>query len=200
MDDWHVIASDFISHPYFIRWALVLSGCLAAVLLVVVRHRRKTLWKRKIARVLTGLSRQYLRDIVVPDGVGGYIHLDYVLLTPHALLVVDIRNYQGALFGAARLGQWTQVANGGSHKFDNPLDQNALRVQSVKALVPDVPVTGRVVFTEAGYFPKGVPQGVSMLGILKDDLAAVLGPGEVPQKLLEGWGKLNEIVRATRVE
>ena len=176
----------------------MLLGCVAAVLLVGVRYRRKTLWKRRIAKALKSISRECLRDLVVPDGVGGYIHVDYVLLTPHALLVIDVRNYQGALFGAPRLKQWTQVANGGSHKFDNPLDQNALRVQSIKVLVPDVPVTGRVVFTEAGYFPKDMPQGVSMLGALKDDLAAVTGPGEVPEKLLGAWGALKEIARAAQ--
>ncbi|MDE2089018.1 MAG: NERD domain-containing protein [Gammaproteobacteria bacterium] len=176
----------------------MLLGCLATVLLVVVRHRRKTLWKRRIAKALKSIGRECLRDVVVPDGVGDYIHVDYVLLTPHALLVIDVRNYQGAVFGAPRLKQWTRVANGRSHKFDNPLDQNALRVQSVKALVPNVPVTGRVVFTEAGYFPKGVPQGVSMLGTLKDDLAAALGPGEVPESVLGAWGALKEIARAAR--
>ena len=44
-----------------------------------------------IARI-TSVSIDHVRDVLVPDGNGGVMHLDYVLLTPRGLLVIDLRD------------------------------------------------------------------------------------------------------------
>lgn len=198
MDDLRAIVAGAMSHHAIWLAPVLLGGLLLA--LILVRRRGKARWKRALSRTLKHVGREILRDILIPDGVGGYIHVEYVLLTPVAVLVIDARNYPGALFGAAHLEQWTQMVNGGSYKFANPLDQNALRVQSVKTLISEVPVMGRVVFTEAGHFPKGMPQGVSMLNALKGDLAAVLADGDVPQTLRQAWERFEETARTTRAQ
>ena len=60
----------------------------------------------------------------------------------------------------------------GRHKrrFENPLRQNYGHVKAVQAIVPEVPVTGIVVFMDRAQFPKGLPQGITTLSMLRHAL------------------------------
>jgi len=144
----------------------------------------------RLQRVLRKLGCEFRHDHVIPDGVGGQIHLDYLLLTAKGLVVLDVKNYRGILFGAEHIPVWTQMVRGGSYKFTNPLPQNALRVQAVKLLVADVPVRGRVVFTQEGHFTKGWPAGVSLLESLQQDLGLTVPPDTVPAAYRDAWAYL----------
>jgi hypothetical protein len=50
----------------------------------------------------------------------------------------------------------------------NPLESLYDRVAAVRLLAGDVPVEGRIVFTDRGRFPKGRPPHVSRLGSLAE--------------------------------
>ena len=63
-----------------------------------------------------------------------------------------------------------------------------MRVQSLKHLLPDVPVVGRVVFMSEGCFPRERPAGVSMLDTLADDLGDFAGPASL--QYMEAWKRL----------
>lgn len=150
------------------------------------------LWTRqrnrgRVVRVLRSLAGDFRRDLVIPDGIGGQIQLEYLLLTMKGLVVLDVKNYRGTLFGAEHIPTWSQLVPAGSYKFTNPLPQNALRVQAVKLLVGDVPVCGRVVFTQEGYFPKGLPAGVSLLEGLAQDLGLAAQVEGIPDAYRDGW-------------
>jgi hypothetical protein len=110
-----------------------------------------------IARI-TSVSIDHVRDVLVPDGNGGVMHLDYVLLTPRGLLVIDLRDVSGNVFGSDQMSDWTVMDKAQRFTFPNP--QGALydRVAAVKALAVDVPVDGRIVFTRKAAFPKGLPR------------------------------------------
>jgi hypothetical protein len=166
-------------------WGLVIL--LASILLGVIWRRR--LHGHRVRRLLRRIGCEYCADLVVPDGVGGVIYLDYLLLTPAGLVVMDVKNYQGVLFGSDNIQNWTQMVKEGSFKFTNPLLQNTLRVQAVRHLVPGVPVAGRVVFTPEGSFPRGRPAGVSMLNSLPDDLAFAPGAA-LPPHYRSAWMSL----------
>ncbi len=119
------------------------------------RQRRQRL--ALIARI-TSVSVDHVRDVLVPDGNGGVLHIDYVLLTPRGLLVIDLRDVGGNVFGSDQMSDWTVMDKAQRYTFPNP--QGALydRVAAVKALVLDVPVEGRIVFTRRAQFPKGLPR------------------------------------------
>ena len=119
------------------------------------RQRRQRL--ALIARI-TSVSVEHVRDVLVPDGNGGVLHLDYVLLTPRGLLVIDLRDVGGNVFGSDQMSDWTVMDKAQRYTFPNP--QGALydRIAAVKALVLDVPVEGRIVFTRRAAFPKGLPR------------------------------------------
>jgi hypothetical protein len=55
------------------------------------------------------------------------------------------------------------MGRGRRYTFDNPQPALYDRIAAVKALVGDVPVEGRLVFSNAGKFTKGFPKWVLML-------------------------------------
>ena len=65
-------------------------------------------------RLSRSLPNDYhlLRNVLVPDGNGGDVHLDYVLLTARGLVVLDIRDVRGNVFGSDQMKEWTVMARG----------------------------------------------------------------------------------------
>ncbi len=149
---------------------LWLMGALAAMMLVIVTvmvvSRRRADWPRKIQDVISCVSDKSLRDIVIPDGAGGQIHLDYLLLTSKGLVVLDIKDVGGNVFGSNKMDNWTVIASNDRLSFRNPQGPLYDRVAAVKSLANEVPVTGRIVFTERARFPKGTPDHVVQLNTL----------------------------------
>ncbi|MDH4275410.1 MAG: NERD domain-containing protein [Gammaproteobacteria bacterium] len=176
---------------------LVLLGAIAALWM---RYLRNTADKRRNLKIIRDLGTQYLHDVLVPDGVDGFVAIDFLILTPGGIVVIDMQNYNGLLFGGERTENWTQMLGFRGYKFTNPLPANRLRIQAIKMAVPGVPVAGRVVFSSNGRFPKGIPDGVSMLGTLKDDMMPLMKNGEVPSTLQKAWevllSKVREPIRA----
>jgi hypothetical protein len=148
--------------------------------------RARTAERRRIQRTVRRLSQESLRDVVIPDGIDGVLQIDRLLLTHRGVLTLDLRPYAGTLFGAERIDHWTQITKGGSYRFPNPLYENRLRVQAVRALLPGVPVQGRVVFTGEGWFANEPPAGVSRLETLARDLGLSTG-GEVAPTYRAAW-------------
>lgn len=165
---------------------------LLVIAIIVRRHLRATREERKIKRTMLKVSYQLMPNVELPDEVEGSVHIDYLVLTPGGIVVMDVQNYRGILFGAENIDYWTQLVGHKSYKFDNPLPYNQVRVQSVKARVPDVHVEGRVVFSSAGSFPKGIPPGVSVVDDLQKDLAHLFGSEEVPASLKGAWDALRQ--------
>jgi hypothetical protein len=55
------------------------------------------------------------------------------------------------------------MARGRRYTFDNPQPALYDRIAAVKALVGDLPVEGRLLFSNVGKFTKGIPRWVLML-------------------------------------
>lgn len=122
------------------------------------RARRKSLLAR-LERVASAAAHQ----VLVPDGMGGFIHIDHVLLTPRGVLVLDTRRVAGLIFGGDQMSDWTVMGRGHRYTFDNPQPALYDRIAAVKAIVGDVPVEGRLLFSNVGKFTKGIPKWVVML-------------------------------------
>lgn len=183
-----------IQNPLWLVFGLAVLLVIILLLLKIVRHFQATAEERKINRTILRLSAQYMPNVIVPDDVDGNAYIDYLVLTPGGILVIDVQNYRGILFGAEKIDLWTQLAGRKSYKFENPLPHNQQRVLTVKALVEDVPVEGRVVFSCAGQFPKGIPEGVSMIDTLGADLPHMFTGQQVDDKLKAQWEKLRSVV------
>jgi Nuclease-related domain len=114
-----------------------------------------------------------LRNVLLPNGMGGQIHLHYLLLTERGLLVIDLVDAPGAIFGGDQMTEWTAIGKKRRYTFPNP--QHALydRMAAVQSLAGEVPVEGRVVFSLRSEFPKGRPRYVVRIDGLQADFAAI---------------------------
>lgn len=187
---------DILLHrPGTLIWAAALSGLLAMALLGLYAWRRY-INRHPVACVLKRLGALYVRNLVVPDGVGGTIQTDFLVLLRGGVLVLDVKNYRGVLFGSENAPLWSQMIKSRSYKFANPLPENVFRVQSVQQLLPGVPVSGRVVFTRDAQFPRDIPAGVSMLDTLVEDLGIFAGTASL--QYLDAWKRLCQVGEASR--
>jgi hypothetical protein len=153
--------------------------------------------RRALRLAVTAGATEHLIDTLVPDGMGGGFHVDFLLLTMRGVVVIDLRDVKGNIFGGDQMAEWTVMDGARRFTFTNP--QSALydRVAAVKAVAGDVPVEGRIVFTRRGRFPKGLPKWTLMI----DALRAEFPPGawdtfeEGAEPLAAGWRRLKETVK-----
>ena len=167
MNDLH-IDPDWIAAGVAI--ALVGAGGYVAVGAYQRRARRKALLAR-----LERVAFEAAHQVLVPDGMGGFIHIDHLLLTPRGVLVLDTRRVAGLIFGGDQMSDWTVMGRGRRYTFDNPQPALYDRIAAVKALVGDTPVEGRLLFSNAGKFTKGIPKWVLMLDGIEVEFPVVDG-------------------------
>ena len=156
-------------------WAWPVAGAVVLIALIVwaflkIREYRA---RRAIESSIASVGYEMLRNVLLPNGNGGQIHLNYVLLTQRGVLVADLLDLPGAVFGGEQMLEWTAIGKKRRYTFTNP--QHALydRMAAVKLLTGDVPVEGRVVFTTRSSFPKGKPRNVLRIDDLADDFPSV---------------------------
>ncbi len=152
------------------------------------RSRRKALLLR-----LNRIAYEAAHQVLVPDGMGGYIHVDHLLLTPRGLLVLDTRRVPGLIFGGDQMSDWTVMGRGRRYTFDNPQPALYDRIAAVKALVGDFPVEGRLLFSNLGRFTKGMPKHVMMLDGIEVEFPAVdrnLKASAALESFADVWGRL----------
>ena len=145
--------------PWTVAGTVALSAALVGAILVWLRV---TVVRREVNRTLRLIADRLIRDVVIPDGVGGFVPVDALMLRDSKLYVLDIRDMEGAVFGSEKMDIWTAM---GKHRrqFNNPIRPMHDRVAAVKFLVPGVEVLPRILFTSRGHFPKGRPEGVQLL-------------------------------------
>jgi hypothetical protein len=129
--------------------------------------------RRAIDATIASVGYEMLKNVLLPNGNGGQIHVNYVLLTQRGVLVADLLDLPGAVFGGEQMLEWTAIGKKRRYTFANP--QHALydRMAAVKLLIGDVPVEGRVIFTQRGNFPKGKPRNVLRIDDLPDEFPVV---------------------------
>jgi Nuclease-related domain len=152
------------------------------------RARRKSLLAR-LGRVASAAAHQ----VLVPDGMGGFIHIDHILLTPRGILVLDTRRVAGLIFGGDQMSDWTVMGRGHRYTFDNPQPALYDRIAAVKAVVGDVPVEGRLLFSNVGKFTKGIPKWVVMLDGIEVEFPVVDRGNQVfapSEQYLDAWNRL----------
>lgn len=173
--------------------AAVVLGWGLALLWRWYRLRRA---QKALVAAVCSIGADHLVDVLVPDGMGGNFHVDFLLLTSLGILVVDLRDIHGNIFGGDQMTEWTVMNGAVRSTFANP--QSALydRVAAVKAVAGDVPVEGRIVFTRNGQFPKGLPKWTLMIDSLRSEFPPVerAGFAGTVERFAEGWNRLKSAV------
>lgn len=121
-------------------------------------------WRRRrgpeLAQALAAVAIDRLQNVLVPDGMGGHIHIEHLLLTGQGLVVIDAKPFVGTIFASERMADWTVIGKRGRFQFPNPLGTLYDRVAALRQLVRDVPVNGHVLFATDADFSKGRPRDV----------------------------------------
>ncbi|PZN29042.1 MAG: hypothetical protein DIU71_15070, partial [Proteobacteria bacterium] len=137
------------------------------------RRWREYRARRRLEVALKAVAYEMLSNVLVSNGMDGHIHVNHLLLTQRGLLVVDLFHMPGAIFGGDQMTEWTVIGKTLRYTFPNP--QHALydRMAAVRLMSGDVPVEGRIIFTQASEFPKGKPRNVLRIDELTADFPEV---------------------------
>lgn len=156
-------------------WAIPAAIAAAVVALFVWLYLlfRAYRYRKAIDAAIANVAYEMLRNVLIPNGNGGQIHVHYLLLTQRGLLVADLLDRPGAIFGGDQMLEWTAIGKKQRYTFPNP--QHALydRMAAVRLLTGEVPVEGRLLFTTRSDFPKGKPRNVLRIDDLTDDFPPV---------------------------
>jgi len=110
-----------------------------------------------------------IEGLVIPSADEGEILVDYLLLTSQGLLVLEVKDMQGTLFGSDKSQDWTVITDERRFTISNPQPALYDRIAAVRKIVRDVPVAGRILFLDGAEFTKGTPSLVSNLTQLVEE-------------------------------
>lgn len=130
---------------------------LVALLLLFWLVYRRRGHSRSFESVLKSIAFERISNLIIPGADEGEIQIDHLLLTSQGLLIIDLKDVIGTVFGSDKMQDWTVI--GESHRFTFANPQPALydRIAAVRQIVRQVPVAGRILFLDGAEFTKGVP-------------------------------------------
>ena len=122
-------------------------------------------------KALGEISFERIDALVIPSADEGEIQIDQLLLTSQGLLVLDVKDVQGTVFGGDKMQEWAVISKNRRYTFSNPQPALYDRIAAVRQIVRQVPVEGRILFLDGADFAKGIPEFVTNL----EDLVAEFG-------------------------
>ncbi|MFO7305067.1 MAG: NERD domain-containing protein [Gammaproteobacteria bacterium] len=175
------------SYPVVGGVAIAALGAWGYVLVRRYRERKET------ETTLASVAYEMLKNVLIPNGNDGYIHVHYLLLTQRGLLVADLLDMPGAIFGGDQMIEWTVIGKKHRYTFPNPQHTLYDRMAAVRLLTDDVPVEGRIIFTQKSEFPKGKPRHVLRI----DELTSEFPPvdrvrGNITAAFAEVWANVKK--------
>ena len=187
--------NNFLGLPLWL-WVIATVGAVAAAVYFVRDWLRQVRARKAIDNVISSVAYDELRNVLLPTGTGDQIHVHYLLLTQHGLLVIDLFDVQGVIFAGEKMAQWSVFGPKRHHTFTNPLPMLEDRVMAVRQLAGETPVHGRVVFSMRGEFPKGRPESVIRLDELQDGFPVVeRSPGGVAAAFAPVWERIKQVAQ-----
>jgi hypothetical protein len=137
--------------PWF--WPALAAAALLLAVLLWIRFRRRT----PLESALAEIAYERIEGLVIPSADEGEIQIDQLLLTTQGLLILEIKEVRGTVFGSDKMSDWTVIADDRRFTFPNPQPALYDRIAAVRQIVRQVPVEGRVLFLDGAEFTKGVP-------------------------------------------
>ncbi len=157
---------NFDAYPWMLP-ALAILGLLLLWLAWRWLHGRGG----QLERVLNDISFDRIEGLIIPSADEGEILVDYLILTSQGLLILEIKDVRGTVFGGDKMQEWTVMSEERRFTFNNPQPALYDRIAAVRQIVRQVPVAGRVLFLDGAEFTKGVPKMVCTL----EELASEFG-------------------------
>lgn len=147
-------------------WMLPLA---VVVLLVVWYLVRRRAGGSRLKKILADIGHDRVENFLIPNGDEGEIQIDHLILTSQGLLIIDIKDAVGSVFGSDKMQEWAVISEDRRYTFPNPQAALYDRIAAVRQIVRQVPVEGRILFLDGAEFTKGVPNMVSDLDTLAEE-------------------------------
>ena len=96
-------------------------------------------------------KRAIYHDLYIRKPDGTYTQIDLAVPTPQGIIVFEVKDYSGWIFGNGNSKYWMQILAYGEekHQFYNPIWQNRSHITALRKLLPnnpDIPIFNIVVF------------------------------------------------------
>ena len=140
-----------IGNVYLLPLVLVV---LLLVSWLIYRRRSRA---RSFKSVAKAIGFEHISGLVIPSADEGEIQIDHLLLTSEGLLIIDVKEVFGTVFGSDKMQDWTVISADRRFTFANPQPALYDRIAAVRQIVRQVPVAGRILFLDGADFTKGVP-------------------------------------------
>lgn len=123
-------------------------------ILTVTKLHRGTDSERKLLLKLLNLgipAKTIFHDLYLETAYKRFAQIDLVVPTKVGIIVFEVKEYSGWIFGSGHQKEWTQILAFGKQKyrFYNPVLQNKKHIESLKSKLPqlaNVPFFSVVVF------------------------------------------------------
>jgi hypothetical protein len=150
--------SDYLPPDFSETHLLLLIVAVLLLILLLFVHRRRRGGDRSLSALFSAIAFERIDGLVVPNADDGEIQIDHLLLTANGLLIVDVKHVVGTVFGSDKMQDWTVINEERRFTFVNPQPALYDRIAAIRAIVSQVPVTGRILFLDGASFTKGVPR------------------------------------------
>lgn len=111
-------------------------------------------------------AQTIFHDLIVQKSNGEFAQIDIVVATKEGIIVIEVKDYSGSIYGDGSHSQWTQVLAKGKQKyrFYNPFMQNQRHIEALKKQLKQfenipfysiIAFYGNCNFKEINYVPKG---------------------------------------------
>lgn len=145
----------FVENAYLIYLLPLLLVVFLLLLLLIYRHRAAR--GLQLSQVLKEIAFERVDGLVIPNIDDGEIQIEHTVLTAQGLLIIDVKDVRGAVFGSDKMQHWTVINEDRRFTFPNPQPALFDRIAAVRHIVRQVPVAGRILFLDGAEFTKGVP-------------------------------------------
>lgn len=188
--------TDFFTQtdPAFLVSTIVVTLVTIFGLGYLFYHLNKPTDDKLIENAIKELTDEYMKDVIISDGMYGYYFVDYLLLLSGKILVLGVEHYQGYIFGGENIDEWAQVVNQKSYKFKNPLRSYVACAQNINDIFKGAEVEARIIFTSVGSFPKGVPKGVYQMKDYRTELGEIKTSNSTTPEMVEIWQQLKKMI------
>ena len=115
--------------------------------------------RRVVLRLLKmGINpKAIFHDVYIQKPNGEYTQVDVAVATKAGIIVFEVKDYSGWIFGNEHQKYWTQLLAYGKekHRFYNPVMQNSGHIQAIRQCLqqnPDTPIYSVIVFFGSSEF------------------------------------------------
>ena len=115
--------------------------------------------RRVVLRLLKmGINpKAIFHDLFIQKPNGEYTQVDVAVATKAGIIVFEVKDYSGWIFGNEHQKYWTQLLAYGKekHRFYNPVMQNSGHIQAIRQCLqqnPDTPIYSVIVFFGSSEF------------------------------------------------